>query len=312
MTEKVFCKCVFFVFCFLIISDISICQKVEADTSKIFKEEIEYKNFNPDSANPNFIPPDILFLPSDLLYNNKWDTLNIGNSKGLNLNKSDTVRIVLKCDSCNKFVFPYKGKLISDFGFRGRRPHTGTDIKLNLNDSVLCAFDGVVRMSRYYHGYGNMVVVRHNNGLETLYGHLNKRAVKANQIVKAGDLIGYGGRTGRATCNHLHFETRYLEVPFNPHTFIDFNKYGLTSDTVVIVNKSYKYNNNSRIKGNISYVSNIKNDKNNSGTKYYTIKKEDTLSKIAKKYGTSVKKICTLNNITPTTILKLGRKIKVN
>lgn len=315
--------------------NIVISQSVVQDTIKTFNEEIEYSHFNPDTSNPNYIAPVVKLLPSDLLYNNKWDTLNIGKSHAFNLNKSDTLTIVLNRDDSNKFVFPFKGQLISDFGFRGKRPHTGTDIKLNLNDPVVSAFDGVVRLSRYYSGYGNMVLIRHNNGIETLYGHLNKRAVKVNQVVKAGEVIGYGGRTGRATCTHLHFETRYLEAPFNPHTLIDFPNYKLYSDTVIILSKAFKFNKTSKAKVTKAYASNSKTkskiNKNdtvkstsnnnvttkatinyNSNIDYYTVKKGDTLYSIAKRYGTTVNDLCKINHLTPKTTLNLGKKIKIH
>ena len=200
-----YCRFLFVFILFLSKGYFSYSQKVEPDSVNIFKEEIEYRNFNPDSANPDFIPLDFRFLPADLLYSHKWDTLNASGSKFV-FNKSDTVIIFLHCEPGHPcFVFPFKGKTISDFGYRGRRPHTGVDIKLNLGDTILCAFDGVVRMSRYYHGYGNMVIVRHKNGIETLYGHMSKRIVKVNQVVRAGDVLGLGGRTGHATGPHLHF-----------------------------------------------------------------------------------------------------------
>ena len=139
-----------------------------------------------------------------------------------------------------QFVFPFKGKVISPFGYRGRTVHTGTDIKLNKGDSVLSAFDGVVRLSKRYGAYGKTVVVRHYNGLETVYSHLSKLCVNVNQKVKAGDLVGLGGRTGRASTEHLHFETRYLEEPFNSQHILDFSSYSLYDSTLIITRKTFK------------------------------------------------------------------------
>ena len=112
--------------------------------------------------------------------------------------------------------------------------HSGVDIKLESGDPVSVAFDGVVRMARKYSGYGNCVVVRHFNGLETLYAHLSKIIVKVNEQVKAGDIIGLGGHTGHATCNHLHFETRFQGKAFNPKELINFDNYSLLSDTFTV------------------------------------------------------------------------------
>ncbi len=139
-----------------------------------------------------------------------------------------------------KFIFPYKGKLISPYGYRGKSVHTGTDIKLNKGDTVLAAFDGVVRLSKRYGAYGKTVVIRHYNGLETVYSHLSKLCVNVNQKVNAGDLVGLGGRTGRASTDHLHFETRYLEEPFNPQHIIDYQNFTLYDTTFILTAKTFK------------------------------------------------------------------------
>lgn len=153
---------------------------------------------------------------------------------------SPPVKLSLLTSDHRIFVFPYKGKIISAYGYRGKTVHTGTDIKLNKGDSVLSAFDGVVRMSKRYSGYGKTVVVRHYNGLETVYSHLSRLCVNVNQKVNAGDLIGLGGRTGRASTEHLHFETRYLEEPFNPQHIIDYQNFGLYDTSFIIAAKTFK------------------------------------------------------------------------
>lgn len=121
----------------------------------------------------------------------------------------------------SEFRYPCDGKLISNYGMRGRRMHTGVDLKANYGDNIYAAFDGVVRMAKYYSGYGNVVVIRHYNGLETVYSHNSKNKVKVNQAVKAGDVIALAGRTGRATTEHLHFEVRVQGQAFNPNLLID-------------------------------------------------------------------------------------------
>ncbi len=134
----------------------------------------------------------------------------------------------------SEFVFPVKGQLLGQFCYRGRVPHTGVDIALRKGTPVYSSFDGVVRMAKSYGGYGKLVVVRHLNGLETVYAHLSKIKVKLNQKVKAGDIIGLGGRTGRATANHLHFETRYNGAAFDPMVMMDFSTYDLIKDTLIL------------------------------------------------------------------------------
>lgn len=139
------------------------------------------------------------------------------------------------------FVFPVKGKVISLYGYRGKSVHTGIDIKLNKGDSVRACFDGVVRLSKRYSSYGKIVVIRHYNGIETVYSHFSKLLVNVNQKVKAGDVIGLGGRTGRASTEHLHFETRYLEEPFNCQHFIDCKNFSLFDNSVTLTAKTFKF-----------------------------------------------------------------------
>jgi murein DD-endopeptidase MepM/ murein hydrolase activator NlpD len=134
----------------------------------------------------------------------------------------------------SEFVFPVKGQLLGQFCYRGRVPHTGVDIALRKGTPVYSSFDGVVRMAKSYGGYGKLVVVRHLNGLETVYAHLSKIKVKVNQKVKAGDIVGLGGRTGKATANHLHFETRFNGAAFDPMLMMDFGTYDLKNDTLVL------------------------------------------------------------------------------
>ena len=145
---------------------------------------------------------------------------------------SGTVRLNLIPAGTNGFVMPVCGKVISEFGLRNGRQHTGIDLKLQKETPVYSAFDGMVRMAKDYGSYGKMVVVRHDNGLETLYSHLNSIAVKLNQRIKAGERIGGGGKTGNATTEHLHFEIRYKGEPVNPRLVIDFEKCRLKSNNL--------------------------------------------------------------------------------
>jgi|DewCreStandDraft_4_1066084.scaffolds.fasta_scaffold27104_2 murein DD-endopeptidase MepM/ murein hydrolase activator NlpD len=173
-------------------------------------------------------------IPAYSLYGGKWYNTDVKISSDRLFDKNETYVLPLMNENENNFVFPYQGKVISPFGYRGGRVHTGTDIKLNLNDEVYAAFDGVVRMAKRYSGYGNIVVIRHYNGLESVYSHLNKIKVNVNQRVSAGDVVGLGGRTGRATTCHLHFELRFLGNPFNAEKLLDFENFKLKSDTLII------------------------------------------------------------------------------
>ena len=143
--------------------------------------------------------------------------------------------IYLHLDSLkdHEYAFPLPGgKVISAYGTRGRGGHSGTDIKTCAKDTIRAAFDGVVRMSKPYYAYGNIVVIRHANGLETLYSHNFKNLVKAGDVVKAGQAIGLTGRTGRATTEHVHFETRINGQHFNPNLIFDLKERTLRKECI--------------------------------------------------------------------------------
>lgn len=145
--------------------------------------------------------------------------------------------------SVTGFCMPVPGKVTSNYGYRPRfgRMHKGIDLALKSNDTVRAAFDGKVRLTNYEaKGYGNYVVIRHANGLETVYGHLNKALVKDNQEVKAGDPIGLGGSTGRSTGPHLHFETRFMGYAINPAGIFDFQNQTIHNDTYYFTKKTYQ------------------------------------------------------------------------
>lgn len=138
------------------------------------------------------------------------------------------------------FALPHPGKTNSSFGWRRGRVHAGIDLQLNKGDTVRVAFDGVVRASHFHSGYGNVVIVRHYNGLETLYGHLSLRYVKPGDLINAGQVVGLGGSTGRSTGPHLHFETRLFGRPFDPSKLIDFKNDSLVSNVLVVNQKLFQ------------------------------------------------------------------------
>ncbi|MDP4290244.1 MAG: M23 family metallopeptidase [Bacteroidota bacterium] len=304
-------------------SHVSNGQTVVIDTSNFIKKINFEPSHNNDTSRGKYFSGDFIFLPPELLKNDHWDTLNVRTRYYNTDPTAESGTIVLNNPNENPFVYPYKGKVISPFGFRGHRIHTGIDIKLNHNDTVLCAFDGVVRMARYYGGYGNAVVVRHFNGLETLYGHLAKISVKVNELVHAGDLIGLGGRTGRATTDHLHFETRYQGEPFNPQRILDVVDHTLLCDTLFISNGTFTKSGKSSVEPR-ERTAMTKGDKKSRGKKhkedlvskgkkkYHTVKPGDNLSEIAEKYGITTTKLCQLNGLKKNKLLQLGKKIRVN
>lgn len=231
----------------------------------------------------------------------------------------DTI-LVLVNDS-SRFVFPFEGKMISNFGQRGRRTHSGLDIKLQKGDTVVSAFDGVVRMAKTYSGYGKIVVVRHYNGLETVYSHFSEILVAVNQKVKAGEPLGLGGRTGRATTEHLHFEARYLGVAFHPMHILDFDNFDLRTDTLVLNRKTFRISNRPIYQD----IDDLENDDEHSEAEheiaqngfddspdFHVVIKGDSLYAISRRYGKSVKQLCELNRINENSILNIGQRIKLN
>ena len=145
--------------------------------------------------------------------------------------KSNHIYLHLDSLKDHEYAFPLPGgKVISAYGTRGG--HSGPDIKTCAKDTIRAAFDGVVRMSKPYYAYGNIVVIRHANGLETLYSHNFKNLVKAGDVVKAGQAIGLTGRTGRATTEHVHFETRINGQHFNPNLIFDLKERTLRKERI--------------------------------------------------------------------------------
>lgn len=213
-----------------------------------------------------------------------------------------------------KFCSPFRGKVISHFGPRLKRFHAGTDIKLELGDSVRAAFTGVVTRSSKYYGYGLLVVLRHNESVETYYSHLSKLLVKVGDTLKVGSVVGLGGRTGRATTEHLHFEFRVNKIAYDSEKLFDFKNQRLLAneipsiDTVKVpvatADLTPNYDN-----GLAQSI--INSDQIHSNDTIHIIKKNDTLYSLAKHYGTSIDSLCIKNRINPNDILRIGRVLKI-
>ncbi len=327
----------------------------------------------------------------------EWDTTSVHAEKFDALTFDDTLRIPLRDPGHCQYVHPFNGSTTSSFAFRGYRYHFGVDINLETGDTVRCAFDGKVRIAQKSKTYGYVVVVRHNNGLETYYAHLSKLLVKPGSDIEAGMVLGLGGNTGHSFGSHLHFEMRFRGVAINPNYLIDFKNqtvradtYNLTKSDFKYLTEQYKVRHYSRKRKktwytyycpggahystpearsimsrvpfpampgtpatscSISTEVGTKEPANSSNvtlkkptpaavpksqtvktppTKanaskpqvrqpisaagsatYYTVKSGDTLYGIALKNHTTVEKLCALNNIKKTTILNVGKKIKL-
>ncbi len=231
----------------------------------------------------------------------------------------------------SSFHMPCDSRVVtSHFGYRPRfhRKHYGTDIKVYVGDTIRAAFDGKVRLVKYDgRGYGKFVMIRHANGLETLYGHMSKQLVKEDQIVRAGEPIGLGGSTGRSTGSHLHFETRFLGDYINPETLFSFEMHDTRANTYVyrpngrgsLLNEhELAANNDEDEQDEVTATDKAEESKEfqaqrmqrQSRSQIYKVRKGDTLSSIAKKYHTTVNKLCRLNNLTTKSVLRLGQIIK--
>ena len=250
-----------------------------------------------------------------------WDNMYAHKETAL----PDSFRIDLR-----KFCMPTPSRVVtSNFGPRWRRQHKGLDIKVYIGDTIRAAFDGKVRMVKnqgYRKGYGKYVVIRHNNGLETIYGHLSDWLVQENQEVRAGDPIALGGNTGRSTGSHLHFETRLCGVALNPAIMFDFENQDIVSDFYTFRRDTYEYDGRlaTRLRGangkngyDPAMVNSTNTGKSRSArdagpARYHKVKKGETLSAIARKHRTTVTALCKINRISKNARLRPGQILKYN
>ena len=206
----------------------------------------------------------------------------------------DLMDLVIQNDSLGTYTAPICGIVTSNYGWRDKRMHKGSDIDLEKGDKVLAAFDGMVRIAKRGNGYGNVVIVRHYNGLETVYAHLSKIKVKTGQVVTSGTLLGLGGATGHATGTHLHFEVRYKGHALNPANFFSFEEGKVLNDTLTIRKSKY---------GIAAFPSDAE---------VYTVQRGDSWYEIAKCYGLTSQQMKSLNGTDKRFYLKVGQKIRIN
>ncbi|MGB0933750.1 MAG: peptidoglycan DD-metalloendopeptidase family protein [Lishizhenia sp.] len=218
----------------------------------------------------------------------------------------DTAWLCVLDEKYNNFKMPSPGKVTSRYGYRRGRYHNGIDIDLVTGDTVRAAFSGKIRYAKYNEsGFGNLVIIRHYNGLETFYAHLDKHLTVPNQWVEAGQPIGLGGNTGRSSGSHLHFETRFFDAPLNPEEIIDFKKGKVRSENLFVHKGLF------RPGAAPSHAPKSSSSTANSASKYYKIRSGDTLGHIAAKHRTTVSRLCKLNGIRPTTTLRIGKTLRV-
>jgi murein DD-endopeptidase MepM/ murein hydrolase activator NlpD len=239
-----------------------------------------------------YVPQDNSPYPANAFYQD-WNT-QVPNPFRNKLTRFDSTLTLLLVDSLSNCDFhtPFDGVVTSYFGWRYGRNHNGIDIDLEVWDPVHSAFPGVVRVARYYKGFGRVVVVRHFNGLETLYAHLHRFKVKPGDIVEAGDIVGLGGSSGNSTGSHLHFEVRFQGVPIKPSQLINFKTNQLRSNVV-------------RLNRSGAFLAAVPE------TNEYRVRKGDYLYRVARLFGISVEELCAMNGLKRTESLKVGQKLIV-
>ena len=257
----------------------------------------------------------LLTKDSTLNYIQTWDNNTCYTSARKNdLSRlKDTLWLCVIEDVHSEFRSPVDGIVTSRYGYRSGKHHSGIDLDLETGDTVRSCWSGKVRYAKYNDGgFGNLVIVRHYNGLETFYAHLSKLLVVPDQDVKAGDILGLGGNTGHSFGSHLHFEVRFYDAAMNPEEVIDFEKRVCKDDNLFIHKGLFRPGakptdtldeGESPVQA-IPAVQTVQK-------KYHKVKSGDTLSNIASRNNTSISKICQLNGIRPTTTLQIGRSLRV-
>lgn len=305
----------FFLLSFLMLFTLNVSAQVEEVDSLLTEEEVEeLDEMEIDSEftgytdvtywdvlrDPNMIF-DTALIPATHMYPMGWDTLTINPYKVDLKQMNDTILLALR-DSMDCFFHPPAiGDVTSTFGFRrwGRRSkfHYGVDVRMEVGDPVYAIFDGVVRIAKRSADYGYVVLIRHYNGIETLYAHFDQLLTYTGKTVRSGDIIGLAGTTGRSTGPHLHFEVRFMGEKIDPNKIIYFPSGSLMSDTLMIDKSCFKH----------LYEVTSKKLK----SRYHIVKRGETLGKIAYRYGISVKHLASINRISTKTKLRAGKRIRI-
>lgn len=262
-------------------------------------------------------------VAQDSVFVNNWIVNEPNPYTNIKLDSLPFRNSIILVDSASTFVCPYVRAVYSKFGYRRGRRHQGVDLPLSTGTPVKAAFDGRVRVSMYSRGYGNLVIIRHENGLETFYGHLSKKLVEVGDWVRAGDEIGLGGSTGRSTGPHLHFETRFQGFAFDPQWIIDFEK-GELRQNVFVLRRSYLDASSHYVPETIDEEDEIyatdeaieaeekRIAAERAAMRWHTVKSGETLSHISIKEGVSLSKIKSLNPGINVNKIRIGQKIRVN
>jgi murein DD-endopeptidase MepM/ murein hydrolase activator NlpD len=309
----------------------------------IFESEEDFTLENNFDGILNFDVHKQVSTNPNLNFSQTWDTETCFSAKKRNsfANVDDTLWLCVGDTLSEEFKIPFDGYMTSHFGPRHGRAHQGIDISLKTGDLVGAAWSGKVRYAKFNKGgYGNLVVIRHYNGLETFYAHLSKLLVVPNQEVKAGDIIGLGGNTGHSFGAHLHFEVRFYDIPINPEYIIDFANKNVKDENLLVHRDLFKPKTNSTIPSRVKEVeleeefeeidnsveatevlagvavaskstAPIRTEPVREARKYHKVRSGDSLFKIAKNYGLTLDQLCQLNGIRQNKTLEVGVTIRV-
>jgi len=266
----------------------------------IFEELTESETVSGVPTSAWDVNDSLTFIPGYDMYCH-WNT-DVLFDRGALRFAHDTLHLQLSYDDCDHSM-PCSGGLTSPYGMRKGRMHYGVDLDLDTGDPVVSAFSGMVRISKYNKTFGNVVVVRHYNGLETVYAHLSKRSVEPGYLIEAGDTLGLGGNTGRSYGSHLHFEVRFMDQPIDPSLVFDISQGLLKAHTFDVH------------KGIFATIVAAKADSKASATigrKFHVIHRGDTLYALSRRYGVKVSELCRINGIRERSTLSLGQRLRYN
>lgn len=260
-------------------------------------------------------------IPGYSLYDQYWDTEHICSRRLAIPFGGNSLRVILVQSNNNSFFYPCIGNntVVAAYGMtKGGHFHPGVDLAVKEGSPVKCCFDGVVRMARIYGDYGRVVVVRHYNGLETVYANLGKIMVKPGQILQAGDIIGSSGRAQKTGAEQLHFETRFMNESFNPAMFIDFDYMELINNTLILnetdlVSQEEKKEiiKDEEKKKEVRENTEEKTQENTGQTEYHIVKAGETMYRISVQYHIPLAKLLQMNNMKETDVIDIGQRIRV-
>lgn len=271
-------------------------------------------------------------IPSYSLYDREWSAIQL-KTKDLEIPFSHgKLMVILVSETNNPFIFPCRGQLARNYGVQKRKEfHPGIDFSLQMDDQIYCCFDGVVRMATEYGDYGKMVVVRHYNGLETVYARLGKVYVKPGQIISAGHILGRAGTENNK--GTLHFETRFMNEFFNPEILFNVEERALYSNNLFLKEGDFQFTKipvatpvreepqpevlqpdtvSEPLPEKEKPVEPKKEEPGQQAVQYHIVVKGETLYRISVKYNIPIDDLIRINNLSANGAIREGQKLRVS